>query len=595
MKFGRSHVYLTTALAAFGMLALIGTVPLPGLAPLQVFAELLIVAQLLALVFRRGASNDSLIFGLALAHFLAATLLGGGLAFLIAFIGLATVLPAALVLSHLRRVMGRGSLAALASLSLPMLGMTAVLFVVLPRLGVRLSLGFAPSNDIGFTDRIDLARGGELHRDPKVALRFWVDAAAAEPPPRMVTRFRGAAMEEFDGKKWLPASSPSSSTSTSTSTTGRAMTIEREPFDPPAVFLPSGTLATHVIDMRDDGPRRYVAYLATDARESVELEVAPSQAERTRDLALPETLPKRIVELAHTWADPEPTPQAKAKAIEQHLRKELAYDLGSPSRGTAQPLDHFLFVSKRGHCELFASSMAVMLRAVGIPSRNASGFLGGEYNRFGGYYVVRQQDAHVWVEAFFDGPEPGWRTFDPTPSGPVVATDTGLIASTRDLGDAVSMRWGSGIVSYDRHAQSALVDALRKPIAIAAALVVAIFIAIGLRRSGLLRPRGSARRSLNGSNSIDGFDEPDANAEAAKKLYVGLEAALVRHGIVRDRAVPPLAHAEDLVKQRHPLAEDVAALTRLYLEVRFGGRPVTREVRGDFERGVGRVLAWGQT
>ena len=117
-----------------------------------------------------------------------------------------------------------------------------------------------------------------------------------------------------------------------------------------------------------------------------------------RDLVLPVATTKRVRELAHTWADGEPTPAGKARAIERHLRNDFAYDLASPSRGALDPLDHFLFESKRGHCELFASAMVVMLRAIGVPAREVTGFVGGTYNRFGGYYVVRQSEAHAWVE-----------------------------------------------------------------------------------------------------------------------------------------------------------------------------------------------------
>ena len=83
-------------------------------------------------------------------------------------------------------------------------------------------------------------------------------------------------------------------------------------------------------------------------------------------------------------------------------RTGYRYDLGSPSGKSKQPLDDFLFESKRGHCEFYSTAMAVMLRAVGVPTRNVTGFIGGSYNRFGKFYAVRQGDAHSWVEVFID-------------------------------------------------------------------------------------------------------------------------------------------------------------------------------------------------
>src|SRR4029077_6665308 len=82
---------------------------------------------------------------------------------------------------------------------------------------------------------------------------------------------------------------------------------------------------------------------------------------------------------------------------------------------TRDPLANFLFVRKKGHCEYFASSMAVMLRSLHIPSRIVTGFRGGEFNDLTGQYVVRASDAHSWVEAYFPGS--GWISFDPTPAG----------------------------------------------------------------------------------------------------------------------------------------------------------------------------------
>ncbi|MBC7052250.1 DUF4129 domain-containing protein, partial [Salmonella enterica subsp. enterica serovar Enteritidis] len=74
-----------------------------------------------------------------------------------------------------------------------------------------------------------------------------------------------------------------------------------------------------------------------------------------------------------------------------------------------------------------------------------------------------------------------------------------------------------------------------------------------------------------------------ATSSGATALYVSLEAALIDKGVVRDRSRPPLAHAEHLLEQRHPLADDVIALTRLYLETRFGGRPLSTDARHEFE------------
>src|SRR5262249_36983498 len=149
-----------------------------------------------------------------------------------------------------------------------------------------------------------------------------------------------------------------------------------------------------------------------------------------------------------------------------HLRNGYHYDLSSPSGGTKQPIDHFLFETKRGHCEFFSSTMAVMLRELKVPSRNVMGFVGGTYNRFGRYYAVREGDAHSWVEAYIDDKQhpPGWVTFDPTPPAgaqPLEET-TGTFVYLRGLVEALSQRWNRYVVGYDLRTQVRLFEDISK-------------------------------------------------------------------------------------------------------------------------------------
>ena len=109
------------------------------------------------------------------------------------------------------------------------------------------------------------------------------------------------------------------------------------------------------------------------------------------------------------------------------------------------PIANFLFERKQGHCEYFASSMAVMLRTLGIPSRVVNGFRTDEFNDITGNYVVRAKDAHAWVEAYFPGY--GWQTFDPTPAGNR-GTPQGWARLALYV-DAMASFWRDWIVSYD--------------------------------------------------------------------------------------------------------------------------------------------------
>jgi hypothetical protein len=173
-------------------------------------------------------------------------------------------------------------------------------------------------------------------------------------------------------------------------------------------------------------------------------------------LELPPRLDSRIPSLATKITSSSDSNYTRAKAIEDYLRKNLGYTLDLPGDET-DPLAHFLFERKKGHCEYFASSMAIMLRTIGIPSRVVNGFRGGEYNDLNQTYIIRGRDAHSWVEAFF--PEYGWVTFDPTPS---VAAQPGTDVSSRLAlyMDALQEMWREWIVNYDFSRQVRLGSAI---------------------------------------------------------------------------------------------------------------------------------------
>ena len=177
----------------------------------------------------------------------------------------------------------------------------------------------------------------------------------------------------------------------------------------------------------------------------------PVQADRY--LQLPNVNPE-VRQLATRISAPAPTSFDKASAIEHYLLTNYSYSLQQPAllrerqpgrNSWSDPLSFFLFERKQGHCEYFASAMAVMLRTIGIPSRVVNGFRGGEFNSLTGSYIVRARDAHSWVEAYFPGQ--GWIGFDPTPPDPKPS------ASSWDRAqmylDAMREFWREWIINYD--------------------------------------------------------------------------------------------------------------------------------------------------
>ncbi len=172
--------------------------------------------------------------------------------------------------------------------------------------------------------------------------------------------------------------------------------------------LPAGSTYTVVSQVPQRNPTllRAAPLLADDP-------IAKSLASTYQQL--PGDFPQRITDLAFTITPNSTNEYDRVAAVTEYLRSHYQYDL-HPGRQppNTDSVAQFLFEDKRGICETFASSEAVMLRALGIPARLVGGYSSGNYNIVTGYYEVRASNAHAWVEVYF--PHYGWVPFDPTPS-----------------------------------------------------------------------------------------------------------------------------------------------------------------------------------
>jgi transglutaminase-like putative cysteine protease len=509
-------------------------------------------------------------------------------------------------------VIGRQFLLLTCLLSVPIFLFTAVLFVLFPRVGLSfLWLNHARTERmVGFSERVDLGGVGRLRSDPTIVMRVEPPSLAASPPPRIALYLRGAAFDRYDGRAW--SKTPSNREIMLDQAGGfvrirrfpdpsrdRVMRIDLEPIDPPVVFLPLDAVAVEVVTAPaglDRTPPRIFAgtdgilrYQSPDQRglrydvsmastfEPVRVGLEPS--ERNRYLTLPPLSP-RIVDLAETWTGEATDPLVRARIVEARLRKGYRYDLDSPSGAAKDPLDDFLFNSKRGHCEFYSTAMTVMLRTLGVPARNVTGFVGGTFNRFSRSYVVRQGDAHSWVEVWADGV--GWTRFDPTPPSDAIPKSEigGAFAVLRDFVEALGQRWSRHVVGYDLRQQLGLYGELQNsyrklvpvtsplhrvigsPRRLLITLMALAALGFGLRELYRLRRR---------KGSPDDQPESDRRASSAAELYQALERVLAARGIPRPTGTPPLAHARALSALGHPLSGEVLDLTERYLRARFGG------------------------
>ena len=357
------------------------------------------------------------------------------------------------------------------ALTAGVLVLSAGLFLILPRtLGISVG-GMRAGRPVGFTDEVNLELGGFLQPYDTPVMR--VEETSGMTLQGL--RWRGLALRHFDGIRWSNPDEekgpvgPESGTYALRGVRRRAPNARKieydvtlEPLRIHALFLAglpetvSGSFNRLLVDNTDsifvdyDGlqPLRYRATAwVSDRRSYKAANVVELFSKRFRGnyLQLPD-LDARIEELAEQVTASAPSPLQRAEILERHLLSEFGYSLDLPEEDTDDPLAHFLFERREGHCEYFASAMAVMLRTLGIPSRMAVGFAGGVYNPISELQVIRASDAHAWVEAYI--PRYGWLTFDPTPPAPPVFAG-GWWADSWMIRDALESSWNDWVVAYD--------------------------------------------------------------------------------------------------------------------------------------------------
>jgi protein-glutamine gamma-glutamyltransferase len=356
----------------------------------------------------------------------------------------------------------------------------AAVFFLLPRVSAGYLGGYSFGTDFstGFSDRVQLGRIGQIQQSNSVVMHIQIDG---DPHGRYALHWRGVALTNFDGREWSSAPKQSSLLQDAyggfpvapQAAPGKSShlihyRVLMEPIGTNVFFLApwarriSGAYRSVQIDT--DG-----ALFDLDSERAVSLyeadsDISTPSAEQLRTagdhlprfapiyLQVPLALDPRIPQLAVQASGSAANSYDKAVALEQYLKTHYGYTLQLPRSPVADPLANFLFERKQGHCEYFASSMAMMLRTLRIPSRVVNGFVSDEFNDVTGNYVVRARNAHAWVEAYFPGF--GWVTFDPTPdSGSGAPQGWGRVMLYLD---AASSFWREWVISYDSSHQSIL-------------------------------------------------------------------------------------------------------------------------------------------
>ena len=393
----------------------------------------------------------------------------------------------AVIAEDTQRTRGKFLWVRLATLSIALSGgilvLSFALFLVIPRtLASSFVTPLRGNYTIGFSEQVNLGATGSVQLDHTAVMRVKESSGATLEG----LKWRGLALRHFNGTRWSNPGPEDKVVKPENAQyllraphrrneRGRRIRyqVSLEPMRASALFLAgqpeqiSGSFRElRVTEDSYQAPRSRYQPLRYKAQSWVPEEPPQKAANvtelftrkfRSRYLQLPK-LDERVATFAQQITGNARAPFRQASLIERHLRHQFGYTLDLPATKVDDPLAHFLFERREGHCEYFASAMTVMLRTLGIPARLANGFLGGIYNPLSDEQVIRSSDAHSWVEAYIPGH--GWLTFDPTPPSPHAAMGFWAMQFWM-YRDVLESSWAAWVLDYDSSRQLTLARNMR--------------------------------------------------------------------------------------------------------------------------------------
>lgn len=480
---------------------------LPG-----ILARLILTLSAIKLLQKKGDRDWIFLYVMAFFQVLLAAGLSISALYLAVFIAFVLIMTATIVLFEIRRTgtqvfdrkmnkFGPLEPASVGPISrrLPFVSVTLLVFIVviatplfflLPRVGgagMGGSLG-GVSTYSGFSEQVRLGGVGRIQQNDEVVMRVRIEDRTKLDGP---IRWRGIALDTFDNRSWGKSRLAFRETRSkgdrdliqigfaSGSDSLVTQTVYLEPLDTQVLFALTRPVAVQAnFPLLFVDPHGSVTFPRSGERSTYKVSsdvFIPSEAELRRDrsqvpasaqnyLQLPEVLDPRIAERAALVTETATNRYDAAVMIEFHLRNDFGYTLEQKSGGE-QPLADFLFDVREGHCEYFATAMAVMLRTQGIPTRVVNGFQQGEYNETADVYVVRQREAHSWVEVYFPG-EDVWVPFDPTPAAAQTFGNepVGIYSRVNKYLEALEMIWIQYFVAFDNVEQRSMFTSIKRSV-----------------------------------------------------------------------------------------------------------------------------------
>lgn len=436
---------------------------------IQVTADLLVIFLGIRMLGEKSGRNYLQVFGLALFCLAASSLYNLSALFIVYLLLLLLLLAVSLVVltfhaqdheialkkPEARKVLTVASLMPVASLPILLF-----LFVLLPRTQYPLwdFMNQSGPKKTGFTDTVRPGGSTTVAETKNVVLR-----AITPKVPEQKLYWRGIVLNGFKGNDWVRLPVPEDE---EMRRVGPGSSVRQEIYPEPsrvpylvALNIPRAITGLRHSVSEDDvimatvAPDKRMKYLADSTLSDVI--TVSGDVDRNFYLALPGTVSGRLRAKGAEFSRPGLSVPDKLRLVEGFFRSQrLSYATTGLPVGP-DPLDSFLFVKRRGHCELFASSCATLLRLAGVPARLVGGYRGGTYNAMGGYYLVTEDMAHVWVEAY--DPARGWVSIDPSAWSIGFQRNPGAAQQLRMYVDALGFYWNKAVITYDLEKQISLV------------------------------------------------------------------------------------------------------------------------------------------
>jgi transglutaminase-like putative cysteine protease len=393
-------------------------------------------------------------------------------------------------------------------------------FLLFPRLATPL-WGIPEStldSKTGLSDSMSPGSVQQLFMDDSPAFRVAFDGRL---PPSQDLYWRGPVFWRFDGTTWKGSfygKNVGARARPPAETAPWSYSVQLEPnerhwlfaLDYPATTPKDTRLTLDYQLIRDKAVTQLLEYTVRSDPEFVDSPEL-SQPLRLQALDLPDSSSPRTRELIAQWRQESPGDRALVQRILEFFNQQpFRYSLNAPLLGR-QPIDEFLFDTRSGYCEHYASAFAVMMRLADIPARIVTGYLGGWYNPLGDYLLVRQSDAHAWAEVWLA--DEGWTRVDPTaavsPSrveqgslqavpGPRHLFDYRWLRRMRNGVDIVQRRWNDWVIEYSARKQARLFEPLgigrMSPVMLVGALFLVVAASGAILFPLIVRIRGPARR-----------------------------------------------------------------------------------------------------